>query len=87
MIKNILLSIVILFSFNSFTYASEGLSEECKRIIAKYKNYRGSCLKGEAGKPTKMSLGKLSIKIPKILGEPAPPSKIGNIFKKSMQKK
>ena len=87
MIKNILLSIVILFSFNSFAYASEGLSEECKRIIAKYKNYRGSCLKGESGKPTKMSLGKLNIKIPKILGEPAPPSKIGNILKKSIQKK
>jgi hypothetical protein len=34
-----------------------------------------------------MSLGKLNIKIPKILGEPAPPSKIGNILKKSIQKK
>jgi hypothetical protein len=87
MIKNILLSIVILFSFNSFTYASEGMSEECKRLIAKYKNYRGSCLKGEAGKQTNMSLGKLNIKIPKILGEPAPPSKIGNLLKEQFKKK
>jgi len=87
MIKNILLSIVILLSFNSFTYASEGMSEECKRLVAKYKNYRGSCLKGEAGKPTNLSIGKLNIKVPSILGNPAPPSKIGNLFKKSMQKK
>ena len=87
MIKNILLSIIILFSFNNFTYANEEMSEECKRLIAKYKNYRGSCIKGDAGKGT--SLGKISIpslKLPKILGEPAPPSKIGTLIKKSFKK-
>ena len=88
MIKNTLLSIVILFAFNNFTYANAEMSEKCKKLVAKYKNYRGACNKEARGGQTQIGGVKLpSLKLPSILGTPAPPSKIGNLFKGALKKK
>ena len=87
MIKLILLTVFII-SLNNISFANESMSDECKALVAKYKNYRGKCTKNLNSKKLSIpSLSGKSFKIPKFLGEPAPPSKLGNYLKNRRNKK
>ena len=90
MIKKLVFTFIITLSFSNFVAAETKITEECKRLIEKYKNYRGNCNKDSSksgGLSFNLGLGDKKLKLPDFLGKPAEKSKIGEAITDSIKKK